>query len=156
MEEEILSERGATPARAAEASNVMETGPLSGIVGNTVSLEKADEGNVADKKLMVQILHLKKVQAEMKKAKKEADQKVRNLQRQIKRLSVESRLLSDDDLGRVRRSAGRRHSKGVSRRRRPRRMRGQGRTSEHVATELAGMLLQEQTMQPTHSGCVAC
>ena len=101
MAEESLREGGATGARAAEAAGVMDTGTRDGIVGNTACLEKADEGNFADKTLTEQIQHLKDVQAVMKKAKKELVKKLRNLQRQKKRLSVKARLLSDDDLVQV-------------------------------------------------------
>ena len=71
------------------------------IVGKTALEGQAEEGNFADKTLTEQIQQLKAVQAEMKKAKKEAGKKLRNLERQKKRLSVKARLLSDDDLVQV-------------------------------------------------------
>ena len=79
----------------------MHTDTRDGILGNGGLAEKADEGNSSDKTLTEQIQQLKEVQAEMKKAKKETVKKLRNLQRQKKRLSVKARLLSDDDLVQV-------------------------------------------------------
>ena len=72
-----------------------------GIVGNSDLLVRPGEGNMADKTLTEQIQQLKEVQAEMKKAKKEAAKKLRNLQRQKRRLSVKARLLTDEDLVQV-------------------------------------------------------
>ena len=71
------------------------------IVGKTALEGLTEVDNFADKTLTEQIQQLKAVQAEMKKAKKEAGKKLRNLERQKKRLSVKARLLSDDDLVQV-------------------------------------------------------
>ena len=101
MAEEILREGGATRAKAAEAGDLMDTGPRDEIVGNTASLEKADEDNFADKTQTEQIQQLKEAQAEIKKAKRGAIKKLRNLPRQKKRLSVKARLSSDEDLVQV-------------------------------------------------------
>ena len=101
MAEEIGRERGASRPEAAGTGDMMDTKMRDEIFGKTALEGKADEGNFSDKTLTEQIQQLKEVQAEMKKAKKEAVKKLRNLQRQKKRLSVKARLLSDDDLVQV-------------------------------------------------------
>ena len=80
---------------------MMLGGERDGIIGNSGLLEKPGEGGVGDKTLTEQIQQLKEVQAEMKKAKKEAGKKLKNLQRQKRRLSVKARLLTDEDLVQV-------------------------------------------------------
>ena len=91
----------ATVAVTAEAERGMVAKtPETSIVKNFLQ-EKGQEANFADKTLTDQIQQLKEVQAEMKTAKKEAVKKLKDLQRQNKRLSVKARLLSDDDLVQV-------------------------------------------------------
>ena len=80
---------------------MMQMETREGILRQSGLEEKAKEGNFAEQTLTEQIQQLKEVQAEMKKAKKETVKKLRNLQRQKKRLSVKARLLSDDDLVQV-------------------------------------------------------
>ena len=101
MAGEMPCERVATVGITAEAERVMVADKRETSIVKNFFQENGQEANFADKTLTDQIQQLKEVQAEMKKAKKEAVKKLKNLQRQKKRLSVKARLLSDDDLVQV-------------------------------------------------------
>ena len=75
MAEEIGREGGAFRPEAAGTGDMMDTKMRGEIFGKTALEGKADEGNFSDKTLTEQIQQLKEVQAEMKKAKKEAVKK---------------------------------------------------------------------------------
>ena len=101
MAEDVVRDGDTTRAEDRNAAGMRLGAEHDGILGNSDLLVKPGEGNMADQTLTEQIQQLKEVQAEMKKAKKEAAKKLRNLQRQKKRLSVKARLLTDEDLVQV-------------------------------------------------------
>ena len=97
----MVGEGDTTVGIATEAEKMRIRDRDEASVVKTFLQENGQEAGFADKTLTDQIQKLKEVQAEMKKAKKEAVKKLKNLQRQKKRLSVKARLLSDDDLVQV-------------------------------------------------------
>ena len=97
----MVGEGDTTVGIATEAEKMRIRDKDEASVVKTFLQENGQEAGFADKTLTDQIQQLKEVQAEMKKAKKEAVKKLKNLQRQKKRLSVKARILSDDDLVQV-------------------------------------------------------